>query len=64
MEDNGTAGIFLCGGKVKVEAGNTLTITGTGKDIKEVTDGRYVAHWHILLLQYLYADVDLQMVQP
>ena len=41
MEENGTAGIFLWGGKVKVEAGNTLTITGTGKDIKEITDSRY-----------------------
>ena len=41
MKDNGTARILLWSGKVKVAAGNTLTITGTGKDIKEITDSRY-----------------------
>lgn len=61
MEDNGTAGIFLWGGKVKVEAGNTLTITGTGKDIKEITDSRYDG---ALAVYYYYntytADVNFE----
>ncbi len=61
MEDNGTAGIFLWGGKVKVEAGNTLTITGTGKDIKEITDSRYGG---ALAVYYYYntytADVNFE----
>ena len=61
MEDNGTAGIFLWGGKVKVEADNTLTITGTGKDIKEKTDSRYDG---ALAVYYYYntytADVNFE----
>ena len=61
MKDNGTAGIFLWGGKVKVEAGNTLTITGTGKDIKEITDSRYDG---ALAVYYYYntytADVNFE----
>ncbi len=61
MEDNGTAGIFLWGGKVKVEAGNTLTITGTGKDIEETTDSRYDG---ALAVYYYYntytADVNFE----
>ena len=40
MENNKSAGIFLWGGKVNVEDGNTLTITGTGKELEEATDSR------------------------
>ncbi len=64
MEDNGTAGIFLWGGKVKVEAGNTLTITGTGKDIKEITDSRMMAHWQYIITTIpIRQTLILKMVQ-
>ena len=59
MENNKTAGIFLWGGKVEVQEGNTLTITGTGKQMAQATDSRYAG---ALAVYYYYnnyhADVN------
>ena len=53
MENNHSAGIFLWGGKVDVQDGNTLTITGTGD---ELTDDEYKENSHYLgaLAVYYY----------
>ena len=49
MEDNTSAGIFLWGGRVEVQPGNTLEITGTGKAFSETPNrftGAFVSYYY------------------
>lgn len=58
MENNKNAGIFIWGGNVDIQDGNTLTITGTGKELTEATDSRYNGAFVVYYFKDTYkADV-------
>ena len=58
MENNKKAGIFIWGGNVDIQGGNTLTITGTGKELTEATDSRYNGAFVVYYFKDTYkADV-------